>query len=209
MRYIVSILLVSLALFPKQLSSQNKKGTFEIQNVILSESSKRIEAKALILDRYKNRPDLPNRNFTVVEYVDGERERLTIERIKPIDKRAFKKDTFTVLFIVDVSGSMKKDDRINKAKNAVIESVREIEFSPASKIFISTFADEISELIPVSKDDIEEKAEVIRMPPPPKDDTDLYRALDNNIRSINDFPGTKVVILLSDGVDDTKTNLFL
>jgi len=198
-------LLISYFLLPLFSFAQNKKGTFTINQVQLNDLSKRIEAKSLILDENKRRPELINRNFIVTEEVNGEREKLTIDRIRPVDNRMFRKDTFTVLFMVDVSGSMRTDDRITKARNAVVESIEEIEFSPASKVYISTFANEISPLIEVNKSNIKSHSSIIEIPKT-GDDTDLYRALSNKINEINRLPGTKVFILLSDGVDDTKKN---
>ncbi|MBK8723370.1 MAG: VWA domain-containing protein [Saprospiraceae bacterium] len=207
MKKITKILLFLSLFAPIILFAQKKNNTFSINNVMLNDMTKRIEAKALILDENKKRPELINRSFIVTEEVNGERERLTIDRIKPLDNRMFRKDTFTVLFLVDVSGSMKTDDRITKARNAVVESIEEIEFSPSSKVFISTFANEISPLIEVNKDNIRGESSIIEIPKTGAD-TDLYRALSNKINEINKLPGTKVFILLSDGVDDTKKNPF-
>jgi len=195
----------SIVCFFSSTELKGQKQTFKINNIRLNDTTQRLLVKTLILDAQRKRPELISRNFNVSEEVGGERERLQIEKIVPFDGKRISQDTFNVLFLVDVSGSMRTDDRIGKAKLAVKESIQEITFSPQSKVYLSTFANEVSPSKQVDKTVIVQEAEIIQIPPKGAD-TDLFRALFVKINELKTKKGTNVLILLSDGVNDIANN---
>jgi hypothetical protein len=116
-------------------------------------------------------------------------------------------DTFSILFLMDCSASMRADNRIQNSKEAIRRTMEEINLPPGSQIYFSIFNDTISRNQILTKDNVEEILEPVIIPPKGFGKyTDLYRALIWKVRELEQMPGKKVFILLSDGENDTKVN---
>lgn len=115
-----------------------------------------------------------------------------------------KKDTVTILFLLDYSGSMRIDDRLEKSKETIHQVVEKIRLLPGSSFNLSVFNNDITETVRLKKSNV--TRELSKFPEPTLD-TDLYRATIEKIQElIKTTSGKKVLILLSDGTNDTGNN---
>ncbi len=151
---------------------------------------------------------------------------LTINRIEKKDNQKVKAEPnqkvasaepeqLTFLFLLDVSGSMrdtlcskprKVQMSMKKAKDAVIKVMKS--GIPVGTTFISTFGDVVTTPEPIDNNSAPALLErLTKLPPCPKaPDTDLYFAIQSSADWIKAKPGKKIILLLSDGADDTRRN---
>lgn len=114
------------------------------------------------------------------------------------------KDTVTLLFLLDYSGSMKKDERLERSKQTIKQVVEKIRLLPGSSFNLSVFNDVITPTVELRKSNVDKELAKF---PEPQLDTDLYRAIIEKISEMTKRKsGKKVLILLSDGTDDTGRN---
>lgn len=176
---------------------------FKIKDVQVLEDDNRIETSLRVRD--SDRKGIVNKKELIVSerIGSGEEYPLVVDRYYgSIDGVAG--DTFSILILVDVSGSMRRDDRLINAKEAIrkliVEDIEKIRCT--CDFYLSTFDNDISPERPINKDNAVDLLKTVRL----GNDTDLYRALDEKIAAFKKKPGKKVLILLSDGKDDTKNN---
>ena len=108
-----------------------------------------------------------------------------------------------VLFLMDLSGSMRGTKLID-AKAAI----RTVLFSgklDQAQVEFAWFHDDISPSERLTQSNFDRIVDLVDIGPEGKD-TDLYRAIQEKIQELSSFSGQKVIILLTDGRDDTKNN---
>ena len=139
-------------------------------------------------------------NITLNERVNGKIKGLTIDRIE--EPENLDNTSVTIVFLIDISGSM-RGERMEKAKQAVILAISSASLPQNSKVYISTFDNDISDNIEITSETVESIVSPIDQR---GKDTDLYRSTIVKINEIKDLPGKKILIALSDGVNDIKKN---
>ncbi len=139
-------------------------------------------------------------NITLRERVNGKIKNLKIDRIE--EPENLDNQAVTILFLIDISGSM-KGERMDKAKQAVILAISSASLPQNSKVYISTFDNDISDNIEINANNVEEIVTPIDQR---GKDTDLYRSTIVKIEELKSLPGKKILIALSDGVNDIKRN---
>lgn len=197
-------------------NAQSYKGNvFKITKLELNETTKSIDVE---LNAMKDgrRPDLNALMIDVKETKGGTTKDLDIISINPTEEKE-KSEELTLLFLIDVSGSMKKDNRFGNAIEAVRRTVRRSRLPANTHFYIATFEDVVSENIPFTRDNVNDILETIEVT---NNDTELYRAIVTKIDELKSIEGKKVIIILSDGKDDpprknrkeyekgTKTQIF-
>ena len=174
-----------------------RANVFKITNLELNEVTKSIDIE---LNAMKNgrRPDLNALMIGVKETKGGTTKDLDIISINPTQEEE-KSEELTLLFLIDVSGSMKKENRFENAIEAVRRTVKRSRLPSNTHFFIATFEDEVSENIPFTRKNVNEILETIEVT---NNDTELYRAIVTKIDELKKLTGKKVIIILSDGKDD-------
>jgi len=192
-----ALLINSLICFGSILTlfAQEDPINFNITNVHLSNE------QLHVFLTIKNQGNLPIHDFNVVATE-------TIERPVNLEIISFDKlekgntgETLTILFLIDISGSMNRHNRLELAKNAVKEAVEKVNLPANTSLLLATFHDDLSDDFPINKSNvnkiIEEQIKKGR-------DTDLYNSI---IQKTNDFKSTKgkkAIVLLSDGKDESN-----
>ncbi len=121
-----------------------------------------------------------------------------IEKIKPQQN-----DQLTILFLIDVSGSMQHGGKIEGAREAVKTTIEHSRLPEGCSLFLATFHDTVSTNIAFRQDEVESIANNIVAT---NKDTDLYTAIIRKIRELSSKMGKKAIILLSDGAHDIRNN---
>lgn len=178
--------------------------SFEITSVTVDEQEQVIKAGLKITEKGRN-VEVIGRNFDFFEKVDGARNILGLDRFIKLNG-GYKQDTFSILFLIDISGSMKKDDRMKKSKDAILNTIKTINLPPSYQFYISAFDNDISPSERIDKTSVDNVLEHINIRGQKYYDTDLYRAVIEKAEEFNKKSGKKVIILLSDGDNDTKNN---
>lgn len=106
------------------------------------------------------------------------------------------RESISAVVLLDVSGSMK--EAIPATKEAAVGFVNSL--SKEDKIQITTFHEQIDTIYKLGKDFDAAKASIWKIRH--RGDTALYDGVHAAIKSISHVPGRRVVIVLSDGVDD-------
>lgn len=110
----------------------------------------------------------------------------------------------TVLFLLDLSGSMVKQNKIVKAKEA-IKQVLQMPQLKDVKMEFAWFHNDISpKNYPLTLENFEDIVGSIEIDT--RNDTDLYRALEQKTNELKSYNGNKVLVLLTDGKNDIKNN---
>ena len=104
----------------------------------------------------------------------------------------------TVAIVMDVSRSMKKGDRIGAAKSAALAFLKALD--PRDEVLLVTFSDEAAVTQPLT-DNHENVATKIREMQPERG-TALYDGIYLAARKLDQVPGRKVMVLLTDGRDE-------
>lgn len=146
---------------------------------------------------------LKAKDFEAFEMIRGDESYLKVHELKKLDSEDA--DTLSILFLVDVSGSMQKDQRLVLTKEAIKSTMEKTNFSPNTQVFISTFDNDISEMDKISAENI---SAILKTGPfiQKGTDTDLYRAVLEKSKELNQLPGKKVLVLVSDGKNDVVRN---
>ncbi|MFK7946528.1 MAG: VWA domain-containing protein [Saprospiraceae bacterium] len=105
----------------------------------------------------------------------------------------------TILFLMDLSGSMKVD-KLNQAKKAVRYSLENMPSN--ANVYFSTFQNVISENTPLTVNNFNQVVEPLETQP--NYHTDLYRAVHEKVTGLSTVEGDKVLILLTDGRDEAE-----
>ena len=141
------------------------------------------------------------------ETIDGQRYPLVFNRFEELGNN--NTDIYSILFVLDWSGSMRDDDRLVKAKDAIFNTIQSVSLPSGSKFFLTAFHDTIYQNYEVNKNNISEQLDKYPVPVRGKGrGTDLYRATIVKTQEMGAFPGKKVIILLSDGENDLSLNSY-
>lgn len=109
----------------------------------------------------------------------------------------------TVLFLLDISGSMCGEKIVN-AKNAILDVITDNNL-PSDKTYFATFHDEVSKSKILTRENYDEVVAPVQACN--SYDTDLYYAIDNKVKELNNLTsGRKIIILLADGKNDNVKN---
>lgn len=187
--------------FVDTLQAQQRKTDFDILDIRVSEKEKRVQLLLQVKDN-KRKGIVNKRELEAIEENGDERYYLEVDRFE--GSSMGDQDVFSILILVDVSGSMKTENRLENAKKAIRQLIIEesAKLRSTCNFYISTFDNNISpnqQIVPENADEILKEVQL-------GSDTDLNRALIEKIAEFQSQPGTKVIILLSDGKDDTKRN---
>jgi len=144
--------------------------------------------------------DVSSTQITLNERIGGKIENLTIDRIE--EPENLDNDPVTIVFLIDISGSM-RGERMQKAKQAVILAVSSASLPQNSKVYISTFDNDISPNQEITANTVEK---IVSQIDQRGKDTDLYRATITKIEELKKKSGKKILIALSDGLNDIKNN---
>lgn len=106
------------------------------------------------------------------------------------------KDAISTVLLLDVSGSMK--GAIDDVKVAAIEFLKRLDSD--DRVQVITFHERIDTIFPLGNDFGAAEAAISRIRH--RGDTALYDGVFTAVSSIQDVPGRRAVIVLSDGVDD-------
>ena len=115
----------------------------------------------------------------------------------------FKQDTFSIMFLLDYSGSMNEFERLENSKEAIRTVTNQIKLSPGSNFILSGFHNDVFKSKKINYKNVENELDKY---PRAEKDTDLFRAVLEKTYELKNSPGKKIVILLSDGKNDTKRN---
>lgn len=139
------------------------------------------------------------------ELIDGKRHPMQFYRFEEIGSN--NQDVYSILFVLDWSGSMRDEQRLVKAKEAIFNTIQSITLPPGSKFYLTAFHDDIFENVEVNKRNIEANLEQYYVPPPRQGKgTDLYRATIKKTQQLKNFKGKKIILLLTDGENDLSMN---
>lgn len=199
------VLLVACGfVFAESLSAQNK--VLKVTSIQVNETRKTIdiELNATVNNR---RAELSGESdvLSIREIANGREDELMITDIDPYEvKNISPEDSITLLFLIDESGSMNNENRLEKAKEAVKVTIREANLPPYTKFQLATFHDEIS---PNLDFDISNVDQVIEEEVQGSNkDTDLFRAIVEKMRNFEGQNGKRAIVLLSDGENDNANN---
>ncbi len=207
MRKNLILLAIILTVFSKGFS-QDADQTLEhlqILSVNISEETNTVNATVLA-------PKIGNAKFThqtakFTEQIGGEVYPMSFYNFEEVG--AQNQEIYSILFVLDWSGSMRTEDRLIKAKRAIFNTIQSITLPPGSKFYLTAFHDDIFSNVEVNKSNIE--AQLARYPVPLPGQgkgTDLYRAVIRKTEQLQDFKGNKIILLLSDGENDLQLNSF-
>lgn len=157
-------------------------------------------------------PNINNAKFSAntakfTEQLDGSGPWYPLNYYLYEELNADNQDIYSILFVLDWSGSMREENRLVKAKEAIFNTINSLTLPAGSKYFLTAFHDDIFENVEVNKGNIEQ--ELLKYPVPARGKgkrTDLYRAIIEKTENMKNFTGKKVIILLSDGENDIKGN---
>lgn len=113
-----------------------------------------------------------------------------------------------LLFLLDRSGSMREENRFVQAK-AAIKAALEIPVLDNANVMFAHFESEIHDTESLTKDTYQSVVGYLFAPEKSENRrTDLYRALRDKVREMQDLPAEdqKILVLLTDGKNDTKGN---
>jgi hypothetical protein len=146
-------------------------------------------------------------NASTVKFYDemdnGERCLLKTFNYNREQTKDFIQDTVSIMFLLDYSGSMNKFDRLTKSIEAIRTVVNESRLPLGSNFLLSAFHDEVFDSKKINYKNVE--SELSKYTKAEKD-TDLFRAVIERSYEMKKHPGKKIVILLSDGKNDTARN---
>jgi len=108
----------------------------------------------------------------------------------------------TTLLIMDLSGSMRRGGKLDAARNAAKAYIAQLR--PGDQAGLIAFNVETMTLQPITSDRASLDSAVDRLTA--EDDTAMYDALLEGIKSLENVSGRKAIILLSDGYDNRSTN---
>ncbi len=208
MNIIRGILIASICFSLTNSISSQKDGAVErarILSVNINQETNTVDATVLA-------PRINNAVFNsntakFTELIDGKSYPLSFYRFEELGND--NKDIYSILFVLDWSGSMRDDDRLIKAKEAIFNTIQSVTLPPGSKFFLTAFHDDIFENVEVNKSNIEANLDQYPVPPIGKGKgTDLYRATIVKTQEMKNFQGKKVIILLSDGENDLSMNSY-
>lgn len=104
----------------------------------------------------------------------------------------------TTMLVIDISGSMEKNDKIGAAKNAAKTYVSQLR--PGDQAGIIAFDTQVHNVQPVTSDIAALTSAIDSLKP--GSDTAMYNALIEAEKSLESVSGRKAIILLSDGLDN-------
>ncbi|MCU0498101.1 MAG: extracellular solute-binding protein [Anaerolineae bacterium] len=108
-----------------------------------------------------------------------------------------------ILLLIDVSGSMQSDGRLEQAKTAAEAFIESLE--PTNRVGLYVFSDTIRELVPIDTLEINKSQLIPNIRSlRPNGGTELYKALRdtvNDLNAIEDADRIRAVVVLSDGED--------
>lgn len=191
--------------------AQNVK--FDIKAIKLNK-----ETRTLDIDLYAVKNNSPILLDATKILIEETREKIyrdfteEISDITPMDQvKTELHEQVTILFLIDLSGSM-RGEKVETAKSAIRNTLSNTKFPPGTKVFLSTFHDDIfpseSTSWEVTGDNLEGllKDNVFIDPFPYGKETDLYRAMITKIDEYSSRIGKKAIILLSDGENSIVTS---
>jgi len=150
------------------LQAQNKAPDFNITNVYLNNE----QVHVYLNIKNQNQRQIHAYNLQVEEKIDSinKLEIISIDELKEGDIS----QQLTILFLIDVSGSMKKHNRIGLARAAVEEAINNVNVPANTSILLATFHDDASDNYPINKENVKQviKEQIII-----GRDTDLYNTL--------------------------------
>jgi hypothetical protein len=169
-----------------------------------------------LLDIYVSAPPGPDVqiNANTIRFLEqvpgkGMREcRLDILGFTDAKPEGFIQESVTILFLLDYSGSMKKDDRLGKSKATIKEVISQISLPAGSKFELAAFHDDVFESVPINKYNIDKELAKYPTPEGGGKDTDLFRAMIEKIDELSLNNGKKILVLLSDGRNDNLRNQY-
>ncbi len=172
---------------------------FQVSRPVINEFNGQISIE--LVAKLKGEPvDLQVSQLRFFDEKAGHLYPLEIDLIEDI--RPKKQEQLSILFLIDLSGSM-KGNKFAGAKAAVNKTITHSKLPAGTQLFLATFHDEISESIPFTA---ESMAGLLDSLQTTGRDTDLYTAIITKSREMSQFPGKKAIILLSDGEHDVRRN---
>ena len=120
-----------------------------------------------------------------------------------IERFSTERKPLTVAIVIDVSQSMKKGDRLGQAQRAASSFLSTLEKD--DQVLFVTFSDEVR-LEGELTDDLGAIAERIRATEPHRG-TALYDGIFRGAKALEQIPGRKVMVLLTDGRDEAYSGL--
>ncbi len=191
--------------------AQGEDSTIEVKDIKLNEETNGyIELRLRLQKEGREYRDALVKHFEVSEKMgSADYFPRNIYDIQLLDSNEESKDTFAVLFVMDRSGSM-RGEREETARRAISNTVKKMRLSPASKIYLASFDDDIftSQIVGKSNIDNVLNTEEFKVPAKGKGkNTDLFRAIIEKVDEFKEHPiKEKVMILLTDGENDITGN---
>ncbi len=184
---------------------KKKLSSAKIVSVDINQETNTVDA--IVVAPRINNASFNSNTAKFTEQIDGKWYPLRFFRYEELGRE--NTDTYSILFVLDWSGSMRDEDRLVKAKDAIFNTINSVSLPAGSKFYLTAFHDDIFENEEVTKSNIEEKLAQYYVPPKGKGKgTDLFRATITKTREMQNFTGKRVIILLSDGENDLQLNSF-
>ncbi len=218
MRFLLYIILVILITFISNAVTVNAQEEvhegvkFDIKSIKLNKETRTLDIDLFAIQN--NSPILLDAtNITIEETKDEVYRDFTdyISDITPMEEVVTEvQDRVSILFLIDLSGSM-RGEKVEKAKNAIRNTLKTTKFPPGTDVFLSTFHDDVMPTTntswEVNGSNLEELlAREVKIDQfPYGKETDLYRAIITKIDEFSPRIGKKAIILLSDGENSIKT----
>lgn len=194
--------------FSSNISAQGNSSNVErarILSVDINQETNTVDA-AVLAPRINNAVfNHTTAKFT--EEIEGKRYPLKFFRFEELGSE--NTERYSILFVLDWSGSMRDEDRLVKAKRAIFNTIQSVTLPEGSQFYLTAFHDTIFQNVEVDKSNIQANLDRYFVPPPRKGrGTDLYRATIEKTKEMKNFPGKKIIILLSDGENDLQLNSY-
>jgi VWFA-related protein len=138
----------------------------------------------------------PNR-ITLLE--DG--KTIKPSQIRAIGKQTGQAEPLTTLLVIDVSGSMKENGKLDSAKNAAKAYVDQMR--PGDQVGVVAFSTHVQYVQPITADRNAIKSSIDQLKP--IENTAMYDALSEGVKTLAQASGRKTIIALTDGMDNSSS----
>ncbi len=133
-------------------------------------------------------------------YEDG--KPIKPDSIRAIGKQTGQVEPLTTLLVMDVSGSMNVDGKLDAAKNAARAYVDQMR--PGDQAGLVAFNSKVQYAQSITADHNALKSAIDRLRA--DDNTAMYDALTEGVKILGQSSGRKAIIALTDGMDNSSTN---
>ncbi len=124
------------------------------------------------------------------------------DSIRAIGKATGQSEPLTTLLVIDVSGSMNENGKLEAAKNAARAYVEQMR--PGDQVGVLAFNDRTQYVQPITADKSALNAAISRLSA--QDNTAMFDALVQGVTIFGSGAGRRTIIVMTDGMDNRSTN---